>query len=266
MTHSPSPPPAPTVPLFVHTQGRGPDVVLLHGWGLHGGVWARIADHLATDFTVHSVDLPGHGASAHPEDYTLDALAAILAAAFPLPVQVVGWSLGGLIAMHWAHRTPQQVKSLSLVASSPCFVQQADWAHAQPTAVMRQFATNLDGAFEHTLQRFLALQLIGSDSARSVLADLKAQLFAHGRPSALAQALAILEGSDLRPHVAAITQPVALLYGQRDLLTPPEVAHWLADTLPDARLTVFPTASHAPFLSHEADFLATLRPFLHECA
>ena len=72
MTHSPSPPPAPTVPLFVHTQGRGPDVVLLHGWGLHGGVWARIADHLAADFTVHSVDLPGHGASAHPEDYTLD--------------------------------------------------------------------------------------------------------------------------------------------------------------------------------------------------
>lgn len=70
------------------------------------------------------------------------------------------------------------------------------------------------------------------------------------------------------PFQTAFTDslPVALLYGQRDLLTPPEVAHWLADTLPDARLTVFPTASHAPFLSHEADFLATLRPFLHECA
>jgi pimeloyl-ACP methyl ester carboxylesterase len=50
--------------LFVESRGRGPDVVMLHGWGLHGGVFDRVASQLADRFCVHLVDLPGHGASA----------------------------------------------------------------------------------------------------------------------------------------------------------------------------------------------------------
>jgi len=90
--------------LFIETHGRGPDVVLLHGWGLHGGVFDRVAANLAADFCVHRVDLPGHGASAAAAVFQPDPIAAELAARFPLPVHVVGWSLGGLIAQHWAAR------------------------------------------------------------------------------------------------------------------------------------------------------------------
>ena len=49
------------------------------------------------------------------------------------PASLVGWSLGGLAAMRWALDAPASLKSLTLVASSPCFVQRADWPHAQAT-------------------------------------------------------------------------------------------------------------------------------------
>jgi len=53
-----------TAPLHVETFGSGPDLVLLHGWGMHGGVWGDFALRLAERYRVHVIDLPGHGFSA----------------------------------------------------------------------------------------------------------------------------------------------------------------------------------------------------------
>ncbi|WP_239689513.1 alpha/beta fold hydrolase [Aquitalea pelogenes] len=91
---------------------------MLHGWGLHGGVFDRVASQLADHYCVHLVDLPGHGASAPLARFDADEVADLVDAQFPFPVQVVGWSLGGLIAQHWAARHPDKVKSLALVATA----------------------------------------------------------------------------------------------------------------------------------------------------
>ena len=87
--------------LYVETLGCGPDLVLLHGWGMNGAVWRHVAAHLAEDYCVHLVDLPGHGRSGMVEPYTLDELVREIDAAFPLPLHVVGWSLGGAVALRW---------------------------------------------------------------------------------------------------------------------------------------------------------------------
>ena len=240
-------------------------MVLLHGWGLHGGVFARVAANLSQDYCVHCVDLPGHGASATISPYTLSGVAHTIATHFPFPAHVVGWSLGGLVAQRWALDQPTQLLSLTLVASTPCFTQRADWPCAQPAATLQQFATALTQAFEPTLQRFLALQTLGSDSARDTLAALKQTLFAHGRPLALQEALALLAHEDLRTEIEQLRPTLHLMAGAKDALTPLGSAHWLEKIIPDTHLTVFPRASHAPFLSHEAEFLLALRAFLqHE--
>src|SRR5690606_2848134 len=49
---------------FVETHGAGPDLVLVHGWGLHGGLFGPLVPLLAERRRVHVVDLPGHGRSA----------------------------------------------------------------------------------------------------------------------------------------------------------------------------------------------------------
>ena len=49
--------------LHIEIVGDGPPLVLLHGWGLHGGVFAPLVDRLSDRFRMHLVDLPGHGYS-----------------------------------------------------------------------------------------------------------------------------------------------------------------------------------------------------------
>ncbi|MDF0605806.1 pimeloyl-ACP methyl ester esterase BioH [Neisseriaceae bacterium TC5R-5] len=248
--------------LFVETLGQGSNVVLLHGWGLHGGVFKRVAAALAADYCVHLVDLPGHGASPALTDFSAKTVIDILNQHFPLPVQVVGWSLGGLLAQYWAARYPQTVTSLALIASSPRFVREEDWPYAQEAATIQTVANNLEQAFEQTLERFLGLQMLGAPAARDTLKALRAELFAHGHPQGLLPALQLLLSADARTLMPDICCPVTLFYGLRDAITPIGAGRWLAQHLSDARLHEFAQASHAPFLSHEAEFIPLLAQHL----
>jgi pimeloyl-[acyl-carrier protein] methyl ester esterase len=67
--------------LHVETFGSGPDLVLLHGWGMHGGVWGDFALRLAEHHRVHAIDLPGHGYSGWLTSLTQLACGT----GFPLP-------------------------------------------------------------------------------------------------------------------------------------------------------------------------------------
>ena len=73
--------------------------------------------------------------------------------------------------------------------------------------------------------------------------------------------LAILRDTDLRACLAELACPVLLQYGERDRMTPPQAGEWLAAQL-DAQLILHPGAGHAPFISHEAAFLAAQQDFL----
>ena len=49
--------------LKISSRGQGPELVLLHGWAMHSGIWGGVVDVLASEFRVNLVDLPGHGQS-----------------------------------------------------------------------------------------------------------------------------------------------------------------------------------------------------------
>ena len=121
-------------------------------------------------------------------------------------------------------------------------------------------------AYRHTLQRFVALQVQGSEHARDALASLRSQLFARGEPSprALRDSLELLAASDLRSGIGAISQPALMIAGDRDTLTPIAAARWLATALPQATLVGIPGAAHAPFLSHPEAVVEALDAFADE--
>ncbi|HLP98867.1 MAG TPA: pimeloyl-ACP methyl ester esterase BioH [Sideroxyarcus sp.] len=252
--------------LHVETLGCGAPLVLLHGWGMHGGVWSDVAARLAEDFQVHSVDLPGHGASAPLAEMQLDALVQTLSARFAEPVSVCGWSLGGQVAMHWAARRPEQVRRLLLVASTPCFAERADWTYGMAQDVLAKFAAELEQNHAATLRRFIALQLRGSENERELLALLRERLFSRGEPdmAALRAGLDILRDADLRGELPDIRQPVLLVAGERDKLTLPQASRYMAQALPAARMVEVEGAAHAPFLSHPEIFVGHVKSFLHE--
>lgn len=251
--------------LHVETTGHGPDLVLLHGWGMHGGIWDGLREPLAEKFRLHVVDLPGYGASKHHEPYTLAQLASVVAGAIPERTHVCGWSLGGQVAMQLALDFPERVDHLVLLGTTPCFRQRPDWPHGMDDATMQEFARSLEEDYAGTLKRFLSLQARSGDDAREVIATLRAKLFERGEPSleTLRAGLAILHDLDLRHDVSRVVQPALVVHGERDTLTPVAAGKWLAGALPHADWVTIPGSAHAPFLSHRIETVDAIGRFLH---
>ncbi|UCE90135.1 MAG: pimeloyl-ACP methyl ester esterase BioH [Pseudomonadota bacterium] len=255
--------------VFVESSGAGADLVLIHGWGTHGGVWHDVADAFAVHRRVHVVDLPGHGYSRPlPAPVTLDAVTDAVDAALRMrginSGVVIGWSLGGLVAMKLALRTPELVKRLVTVATSPCFVQSADWPWGMAPETLQQFHEQLKSDYQGTLLRFLALQARGADDARRDIRHLREMLFVRHRPDpgALEAGLQILADTDLRESLNALRIPVLIVGGQHDALVPAAALHAFSDLFPDARVALIERAAHAPFVSHPRQFLEYLESFL----
>ena len=252
--------------LSIESAGAGPPIVLLHGWALHAGAWGPLVPRLAQRHRVHAVDLPGHGHSAPLSPFTLDAIVGLLEAAFPdaPPLTVLGWSLGGQVALRWARLRPARIASLVLVCTTPRFVAGPDWPHAMAEETLRRFGDELRVAWKPTVQRFLALQVHGSEHGRAALALLRHDLFARGLPSPqmLAEALDLMAADDLRADAPAVAQPALVISGGRDMLTPPGAGRWLAENLANARFVCIEGAAHAPFLSHPDTFFGAVETFL----
>lgn len=250
--------------LHLECVGAGPDLGLIHGWAMHGGIWNGVAQELARSFRLHIVDLPGHGRSQPLVKATLESLAAAVAEVIPAQAAVCGWSLGAQVAMRVALDHPGRVSRLVLVSGTPRFVREGGWPFGVEREVLEAFERDLERDYEGTLRRFLALQARGSDRARDLIQTLRAQLFERGRPGleTLKAGLGILLATDLRHDVVRIAQPTLLIHGQRDLLTPPGAGRWLSTNLGNARFALLSRCAHAPFLSDPGTFCESLREFL----
>jgi pimeloyl-[acyl-carrier protein] methyl ester esterase len=251
--------------LHVAVSGHGPDLVLLHGWAAHGGVWRMAVSELEQRFRVHRVDLPGHGSSDMCMPFTLDHIVAILSAALPDRATVCGWSLGGQLALRWAAVAPQQVKRLILIATTPCFVRRADWEHGMEIAVLDDFARDFAADPPAALQRFIALQAHGDVAERTVVRELR-ERFEETPPlaAALTAGLQLLNTTDLRAQLDVINQPALVLHGGRDAIIPPAAGVRLAQALHAARLAMMHAAAHAPFLSNPPEFTRQVAEFCDE--
>lgn len=239
---------------FAHSDKQ--TLVLLHGWGLNHAVWQQVLAFVPAGVPVLALDLPGFGQSRHyPQPYMLSAVAAQLAEQIPAGSLVLGWSLGGLVATRLALDYPQKVRALALVASSPCFLSQGLWPGMEKK-VLQQFASALSENLPLTVERFLAIQAMGSPTARQDIKLLKQAVLSLPLPAtaALTGALQLLADHDLRSELAQLTLPVAGCFGRLDSLVPVAMLAQLQDLLPQGDFTVIAKASHAPFISHQSEF------------
>jgi len=238
--------------LHVARTGNGPDLVLLHGWAMHAGIFAPLTELLAPRFRLHLVDLPGHGYSGTDANAAdTSRWAARIAAAVPRDAIWLGWSLGGLVALQAALDPNTHARGLVLIAASPRFVVAPDWPHGVALEVFEQFGAGLHQRYRETIERFLALETLGSAHAQSELRDLKTRVFAHGEPhiAALEAGLALLEAVDLRARLRELTMPHLWIAGRRDRLVPPAAMRW-ASVQSGKGEFVEMASGHAPFISH----------------
>ena len=255
--------------LYTEVRGSGPALVLLHGWGLNVRVWDGLTAALCGRFRIIAVDLPGHGRSVWlPERGSLEQQAAQVAesvAAIAAEYSVLGWSLGGQIALQLAAaQHGRGAGRLVLIATTPRLTAGADWPHGAPPERLAAQAAGLAADYRRTVSDFLELQVRGSADSAAALAQLRAALFAHGYPgvAALARGLDLLRDTDLRPLLGDISLPTLVIAGQYDRVTLPAASHALADGLPRGRYVEIRRAAHAPFLSHLPELNTLISDFL----
>ncbi|MBK8993675.1 MAG: alpha/beta fold hydrolase [Gammaproteobacteria bacterium] len=129
------------VPLAAATRLR---VVLLHGWGSRGEVFAALAEALAAHFDVLVLDLPAHGAAsgeAFPREEA--ALLGWMRERIPAGAVLAGWSLGGALGLRFAQAFPGHLAALVTIATSPCFLQREDWSVGMDAASFAAFRAGL---------------------------------------------------------------------------------------------------------------------------
>jgi pimeloyl-[acyl-carrier protein] methyl ester esterase len=236
---------------------------MLPGWGMNARMFDTLAELLAADFEVLALNLPGHGGRAVLPHNTLQSWADDLAQQLPQQAMLLGWSLGGQVAMRAALDHPRKIARLIVLASTPRFVKSQDWQHGMAEAGLQEFGDALIADPHTTLLRFLSLQTRGMDGQKTLLQQLRHMLQAapQADAGALTSGLAILRHTDLRADLPHLSQPTLVLQGTSDTLTPPAAAAWLASVLPQAQFAGFVRAAHAPHLSHAREVAAEIGRF-----
>ncbi|WP_228287942.1 pimeloyl-ACP methyl ester esterase BioH [Thiothrix subterranea] len=245
---------------IVEYSGQGKPLVLLHGWGMNSHVWQPLLPSLAQHAQVICIDLPGHGANSHLPLGTLAEAVAQLTPHIPADAIIMGWSLGGLIAQGLAHALPERIAALILIASTPKFVAENDWAHGVSPDLLALFGRSLQTDYLGTVKRFFALQFLSTKTDTRVVNALRDRIMEHPASiTALEQGLTILQTADFSQ--APVTQPALWMLGKLDKLIPAS----LAEALPEMgyqHIAVLDSAAHVPFVTHPELFMERVEAFL----
>ena len=252
--------------MHIEQYGDGPDLVLVHGWSFHSGVWQPLLQTLTASYRVHLIDLPGHGRSDwQAQGFALDKILVEWQQRLPDNAIWLAWSLGGLLSIAMADRYPEKVSKLILLAATPCFVQRDDWTTAMTAEVFEAFAASLCGDVQQTLQRFILLQAKGAEQSRDTIQQLSEQLSQQrpADPQALQAGLKVLQEADLRAAMVRLQCPLQFILGERDNLVPVSLAHAVPLLQPTSQVSVIARAGHAPLLSHPQQCQSIIESFIY---
>ncbi|CAC9551197.1 Pimeloyl-[acyl-carrier protein] methyl ester esterase BioH (EC 3.1.1.85) [uncultured Gammaproteobacteria bacterium] len=235
--------------LYSHTVGQGQTLVLLHGWGFNAELFNTLIEQYKNQYRITVIDLPGHGRSDEVKGGVNEWCDEIIKILPDNPI-LLGWSLGGLLAINIANKI--KVSALILVATTPKFVQTNDWVYGIDANNFHQFSDALSLNLSKGLKRFISLQT--SDKAQLKILNQSIDALP-ANAKALNQGLEILLNSDFRHQFKQLKIPVQIILGNRDTLVPANIAHWyacLATSKPDVKvgkmLVITLNTGHLPFL------------------
>jgi 2-succinyl-6-hydroxy-2,4-cyclohexadiene-1-carboxylate synthase len=219
-------------------------VVLLHGFTQTGASWEPVAAALGERYRPIAPDLRGHGAASAHTPVTIESVVADVSRLAPASFQLVGYSMGGRIALHVALALGERVRSLVLIGASPGIVDEAE--RAQRRAADERLADQLERSTIEEFARRWALTPVLADQPPEVQAAAHADRL-RSTPRGLAGALRGL-GTGVLPslweRLGELAVPVTLIAGERDGKFC-AVAEQMAALLPRAELEIVAGAGHA---------------------
>jgi 2-succinyl-6-hydroxy-2,4-cyclohexadiene-1-carboxylate synthase len=234
------------------------DIVLLHGFTHTRASWDPVVAALGERYRALALDIRGHGTRSEVEPVELEAVLKDLADLAPERFTLVGYSMGGRIALHAALRLAPRIDRLVLVGASPGLAEAAE--RAARRAADERLASEIESSsIERFAERWAQTPVL-ADQPPEVLAAAHADRL-RNQPAGLARALRGL-GTGALPSLwdrfGDVTMPVALVVGERDEKFS-VIAAQMASALPDAELVLVPGAGHAVHLEAPGAVVAAIR-------
>jgi 2-succinyl-6-hydroxy-2,4-cyclohexadiene-1-carboxylate synthase len=261
------------VPLEVAEEGDGPPVLLLHGFTGSAATWAPLARSLADGYATVAPSLPGHGRSGAPRDparYDMAScvgdLLALLDALQAERAAVLGYSMGGRIALHLALAAPERVRALVLESASPGIADAAEREARRRSDEALADSIERDGIAAF-VARWERLPLFASQASlpAAVREALRARRLA-SEPAGLAGSLRGIGAGAVAPlwaRLGEIAAPTLVVAGALDE-TYRTIGAAMATSIPAARLAVVEGAGHAVHLERPEEHARLVRTFLDE--
>ncbi len=260
------------IQLNVEVNGQGPCLLLLHGFTGSAATWTPFAD-ACPGFTTVAVDLPGHGASYSPDqpdryrmEHCLEDLIALLDRLGIGQAAVLGYSMGGRVALRLALNAPDRLWALVLESSSPGIPDAAERSDRVNSDAALAEAIERDG-IEAFVDRWQALPLFASQARLStpLREELRRQRLTNS-PQGLANSLRGLgtgRQESVLNQLDRLRMPTLLLAGALDerYCT---LARDMTAALPHARLEIVAQAGHAIHLEQRQRFSELVKQFLDE--
>ena len=225
---------------------------LIHGWGVDSRIWKGLAARLPVHWRIITLDLPGYGTSVISNPPAeIHIIADMLIPLIPRNAVLMGWSLGGMVAIKIARLLGGDINTLILLASTPCFVKKKDWLHGIEPELIRTMADRLFDNTDRVLQEFIALTAKGDVAPRQTVRELRASaVYGVTYIKALMSGLDILREADLRGDISDLKCRVVMLSGERDNLIAKKTGPATQLLCPHMQLAYI-TAGHAPFSSQD---------------
>ena len=235
------------VRLHIRQHGNGQVALFVHGFPLDSTMWINQLDALAGLRRCIAVDLRGFGRSS-PVDgssLTMERHAADLAGVLDLvseeKADIVGFSMGGYVALAFADMFPDRVRSLALV----------DTRSGADTEEAR-------AAIAESMQA----GLLAPEASVAARARLRSMIEGCPYETIVAALAGMRDRPDRTPILESISVPTAVLVGESDAITPPADAEGMASALPDASLTVIPGSGHMTPIENPPAVTDALRSLL----
>jgi pimeloyl-ACP methyl ester carboxylesterase len=239
--------------------GAGRPVVCLHGIGGAAHLWAATAAGLPGR-RVLAWNQPGYGGTALLDPLSFPALADALAEQLqPAQVDLIGHSMGGMIAREFALRYPGRVRRLVLYATTPAF------GGRDPSFAQAFMAARLGPLDSGKTMAECAASMAGGMSgpvAHPAAEPAIIAAMAEVPEASYRATLACLATFDRREAIAGITAPTLCLAGELDKAAPARTVQRMAETIPGARYAVVAGAGHMLHLEQPAKFQASISQFL----
>lgn len=245
---------------------NGQPVVLIHGYTDNARDWVPLIPYLSKHFHLIVVDLRGHGRSSKPDCcYTLPDFAydivLLLDSLGVRKADIVGHSLGSLIAQTFAETWPERTNKVVLISSTG-----GPPAGAAPKKPQFDFAAQIR-QLEEPLDPDSKFMVAWWDSPTPVDADFIRRQRRDSAAIPLRVWLAILDQglgdmADLQRTLPKLKAPTLLIWGSADPIMEPEVRATLRQALPHAAVKIFPGLGHNPFWEDPRGCAATLNAFL----